>query len=127
MRPPQAEATASPEVATRRRPDPRHRASRTAALGATDLGSRAPFDFYPFSMPARGRRPFSGTVGEDCSADWLTLQWAPDRGQVLITDELGQETLTLDTPTAAGRDLTFICCDSPDRRLGGRRVSLHGW
>ena len=44
-----------------------------------------------------------------------------------MTDEFGQETMTLDTPTAAGRDLTFICCDLPTTSGREARITFDGW
>jgi len=91
-----------------------------------DGGSNGPFDVSTLDA-GTGERTLLGTVAEDCSARWLTLQWAADREHVLITDELGQETLTLDTPTAAGRDLTFICCDFPTDVWEGGAAAFDGW
>ena len=74
-----------------------------------------------------GEQTLLGTVALDCSARHISLQWAADGEHVLMTDELGQETLDLDTRTAAGRELTFICCDLPtDVQEGGASTS-DGW
>lgn len=94
--------------------------------GCDALGSRAPFDLSLLDA-GTGERTLLGTVAEDCSAGWLTLQWASDRQHLLMTDEWGQETLTLDTPTAAGRDLTFICCDFPTDVWEGGGSAFDGW
>ncbi len=90
------------------------------------LGSRGPFELLTVD-PGTGTQTLLGTIGEDCSARYLTLQWARDRGRVLVTDEFGQETLTLDTPTSAGRDLTFICCDLPTDVWEGGAHHFDGW
>ena len=89
------------------------------------LGSLAPFDVLTVD-PGTGAQTVLGTTAEDCSARWLNFQWAPDRAHILMTDELGQEALTLDTRTAAAPDLTFICCDLPtDVWEGGSHYQ--GW
>ena len=90
------------------------------------FGSLAPFDVLTVD-PATGARTVLGTAAEGCSARSLNLQWAPDREHILMTDEFGQETLTLDTPTAAARDLTFICCDLPTDVQEGGGSAFHGW
>jgi Tol biopolymer transport system component len=88
--------------------------------------SDAPFDL--FSLDAgTGAQTLLGTTSEDCSARHLTLQWAPDREHVLMTDELGKESLTLDTPTSAAGDLTFICCDLPTDVWQGGAGTYTGW
>lgn len=90
------------------------------------MGSHGPFTL--FSLDAgTGERTLLGTAAEDCSALWLTLQWAPDRHHILVTDELGQEAKTLDTRTAAAQDLTFICCDLPTDVWEGGAAGFHGW
>lgn len=94
--------------------------------GACPSDSFAPFDVVTVD-PATGVQTILGTTAEGCSARMLGLQWAPDQGHILMTDEVGQEALTLDTPTPAGRDLAFICCDLPiDVWLGGANQS-QGW
>ena len=85
-----------------------------------------PFDI--FSLDAgTGAQTLLGTTAEDCGADWLGLQWAPDREHILMTDEFGQNTLDLDTPTAAGRELTFICCNLPTDLWRGGASPFDGW
>ena len=122
---PQADATASPEEAplggglilvyqAHEPPGPCH-----------DFLAAGPFDVFTLDA-GTGEQTLLGTAAEDCSARHLQLQWAPDREHVLMTDEFGQETMTLDTTTAAGRDLTFICCDLP-RRLGAGRRGAFRW
>ena len=44
-----------------------------------------------------------------------------------MTDWLGTEALTLDTATAAGRELTFICCDLPTDVWQGGANQSQGW
>ena len=91
-----------------------------------DSFSEAPYDL--FSLDAgTGEQTLLGTAAEDCSVRGLGLQWAADREHVLMTDEFGQETVTLDTPTAAGRDLTFICCDLPTDLWQGGAHHFEGW
>ena len=85
-----------------------------------------PFDI--FSLDAgTGAQTLLGTTAEDCSTNWLALQWASDREHILMTDDFGQDTLDLDTPTAAGRDLTFICCDLPTDIWKGGASAFDGW
>jgi Tol biopolymer transport system component len=85
-----------------------------------------PFDILSLDA-GTGEQTLLGTTAEDCSTNWLALQWAPDREHILMTDDFGQETLDLDTPTAAGRDLTFICCDLPTDIWKGGASAFDGW
>ena len=88
--------------------------------------SDSPFDL--FSLDAgTGAQTLLGTTSEDCSALHLTLQWAPDRHHILMTDELGKESLTLDARTPAADDLTFICCDLPTDVWEGGAATYTGW
>jgi WD40 repeat protein len=88
--------------------------------------SEGPFDLFTLDA-GTGEQTLLGTTVGDCSARHLSLQWAPDRQHVLMTDEFGQETKTLDTPTAAGRALTFICCDLPTDVWQGGASQFDGW
>ena len=94
--------------------------------GECNFDSLAPFDVLTVD-PATGERTLLGTTAEDCSARWLNLQWAPDREHILMTDALGQEPMELDTPTAAGRAFTFICCDLPTDVWQGGANQSQGW
>ena len=94
--------------------------------GECNFDSLAPFDVLTVD-PATGERTLLGTTAEDCSARWLNLQWAPDREHILMTDALGQKPMELDTPTAAGSDLTFICCDLPTDVWQGGANQSQGW
>ena len=91
-----------------------------------ESSSEGPFDLYTLD-PGTGARTLLGTTDEDCSARHLQVQWAPDQQHVLMTDEFGQQTLTLDSPTAAGRDLAFICCDLPTDVWEGGAAAFDGW
>ena len=91
-----------------------------------DLSTLAPFDLISLDA-GTGAQTLLGTTAEDCSARGLNLQWAPDAGHILMTDEWGQETLTLDTPTPAAGDLTFVCCDLPTDVQEGGGSAFHGW
>jgi Tol biopolymer transport system component len=122
---PQADATASPE----------------APLGGGLIlvyqprdtrdpcpGSESDYLYQLFSLDAgTGEQTLLGTAGDYCAGHDLQLQWAPDREHVLMTDVFGQETKTLDTPTAAGRALTFICCDLPTDVWQGGAHHFDGW
>ncbi len=89
-------------------------------------GGLAPYDL--FSLDAgTGAKTLLGTTAEDCSAHQLNLQWAPDREHILMTDDLGTEPMALDTLTAAGRGLTFICCDLPTDVWQGGANQSQGW
>ena len=110
-KPPSAAASSSSTSVTRPR-DP-----------CDDRLPGGPFDI--FSLDAgTGAQTLLGTTAEDCSANWLSLQWAPDREHILMTDEFGQETLDLDTPAAAGRESDLHLLRSADRRLEGWRLSV---
>lgn len=90
--------------------------------------SDSPFDVYTVE-PGTGDRTFLGTVGNfnGCRPRGLTFQWAPDRIHVLMTDEYGQNTLTLDPMTAAGRQLSFIAFDLPTDVWEGGSQTGQGW
>jgi WD40 repeat protein len=90
------------------------------------FSSQAPYDLLMVD-PGTGAHTLLGTVAEDCSARFLTLQWSPDRSHVLMTDEFGLAQETLDAPTAAGRELTFICCDMPADLMEGGGSGALGW
>jgi Tol biopolymer transport system component len=62
--------------------------------------------------PATGGHTLLGNVPSN-DASSLSFQWAQDRKHVLMTDNGGGRTLTLDAPTDAGRQLTFTCCGMP--------------
>src|SRR6185312_17448580 len=81
-----------------------------------------------FSLDAgTGEQTLLGTAEDYCAGHELQLQWAPDREHVLMTDAFGREAKTLDTPTAAGRDLTFICCDLPTGFWQRGGAPFDGW
>jgi Tol biopolymer transport system component len=88
--------------------------------------SPSPFDVYALD-PGTGASTLLGTVGGECRPRGLAFQWAPDRVHILMTDEFGQQALTLDAPTAAGRDLTFICCNLPTDVWQGGSSGADGW
>jgi Tol biopolymer transport system component len=94
--------------------------------GACSFGSLAPFDVVTVD-PATGTQTLLGTTSEDCSARSLNFQWAPDRARVLMTDQLGTGPKSLDTPSAAGTDVTFICCDLPTDVWQGGANQSQGW
>jgi Tol biopolymer transport system component len=69
-----------------------------------------------------------GTVAaHNCDPDRLFFQWAPDRVHVLMTGPFGQVPYQLDAPTAAGRELMFICCDLPTDVWQGGASGNDGW
>ena len=90
------------------------------------LGSVAPFDVLTLD-PATGTETVLGTTAEEECAMGLNFQWAPDHDRILMTDELGHEPMMLDTPTPAGLDLTFICCDLPTDVWQGGGNQSQGW
>lgn len=96
------------------------------SAGECSFGSLAPFEVLSID-PGTGAETVLGTAAEGCSAQWLNFQWAADRQHVLMTAEMGQTTLTLDTATAAGRDVTFICCDLPTDVWEGGSSAFQGW
>ena len=123
---PSPDASASPEGAIGGGLILAYRPAESA--GDCSAGSLAPFDVVTVD-PATGTQTILGTTAEDCPA-WghsLNLQWAPDRQHILMTGSLGQEPMMLDTPTAAGRDLTFICCDLPTEVWQGGANQSQGW
>ena len=69
-----------------------------------------------FTLDARiGQQTLLGTlqpVGSTTSLNRYDFQWGADRKHVLITQH-GEGPLPLNDLTAAGRDLTFICCEPP--------------
>jgi hypothetical protein len=85
----------------------------------------SPFDVYTLD-PGTGARTLLGTAGNMCRRG-LAFQWAPDRVHVLMTDDFYQQALTLNPPTAAGRDLTFICCQLPSDVWQGGWGTGDGW
>jgi hypothetical protein len=90
------------------------------------LGSVAPFDVLTLD-PATGSETLLGTTAEEECALSLNFQWAPDREHILMTDELGRVPMTLDAPTPAGLDLTFICCNLPTDVWQGGGNQSQGW
>lgn len=88
--------------------------------------SLSPFDVFTVD-PGTGARTLLGAVGTECRPRGLGFQWAPDRIHVLMTDEIGQQTLALDAPTAAGRELTFICCQLPTDVWQAGSQTGDGW
>ena len=123
---PQAEATASPEEAPLGGGlilvyQPRDTRDPCA-------GSESDYLYELFSLDAgTGEQTLLGTAGDYCAGHELQLQWAPDREHVLMTDAFGKEAKTLDAPTAAGRALTFICCDLPTDVWQGGAHHFDGW
>ena len=121
---PQPDSTASPEVSLGGGLILAYQPHESP--GDCSFGSLAPFDVLTVD-PATGAQTILGTAAEGCSARWLNLQWAPDREHILMTDELGQKPMGLDTPTAAGHDLNFICCDLPTDVWHGGANQSEGW
>jgi Tol biopolymer transport system component len=74
--------------------------------------SDSPFDVYTVDA-GTGDRTLLGTARSGCGPRGIAFQWAPDRIHILMTGQPGMEVLTLDPMTAAGQQLSFICCDLP--------------
>jgi Tol biopolymer transport system component len=96
--------------------------------GACSNIADSPFDVYTVDA-GTGERTLLGTAGtfNGCRPRGLAFQWAPDRIHVLMTDEYGQNTLTLDPMTAAGQQLSFIGFDLPTDVWEGGSQTGQGW
>jgi Tol biopolymer transport system component len=97
------------------------------AYAAADPGPV--LDVFTFDA-GTGQQTLLGTVpsGGGSYGNTYNFQWSADRKHVLITQN-GEGPVPLDSRTAAGRDLTFICCTPVREALpnGEGTQALHAY
>jgi hypothetical protein len=96
-----------------------------------DEQNPSPLDVFTLDAGS-GQRTLLGTLPEGWGyRNVYNFQWGADRKHVLVTDFQGQWLKTLENPTDAAQDLTFVCCE-PAREVlpngeGTQPLGARGW
>ncbi len=73
-----------------------------------------------------GERTLLGTLPARTGSRGWSLQWTADHKHALIAAEhIGNRVRTIDSPTAAAQDITFVCCPPRFQKAGD--PDFHGW
>ncbi|HEY8198454.1 MAG TPA: hypothetical protein VIF44_01685 [Candidatus Limnocylindrales bacterium] len=92
---------------------------------AHEAGTEGALGVYTIDA-GTGERTLLGTLPASHSYRAWSLRWTGDHKHVMIADGVVQRRVrTLDSPTSAAQDITFVCCPPKVQKAGD--PDFHGW